>query len=339
VDADKNQTSTDAIQALLEGDFMGFAALLSKAGYQVDVPATGILQITTRNNQIQSLQRLRLLISVGIHGDETAPIEMLAALLSELAQASHQLSVDLMIVVGNVEAVALGKRYIEADLNRMFNADRGDLQSTREAARADVIMRVCEVFFSQPSAQKWHLDLHAAIKRSRYDTFAIIPDVIQDADKASLIAWLGAAGGAAVVLNNKPAGTFSAYTASHFGATSCTAELGQLAPVGHNDLTAFSATYEALQRLILSANTTPAKLTPPVVFKVKQELIKRSEDFKFTLNAGIENFTDLLPDSVIATDGNVVHRVGKEKEYVIFPNPEVRCGQRAGLTLVRVSAE
>ena len=86
----------------------------------------------------------------------------------------------------------------------------------------------------------------------------------------------------------------------------------------------------------------------PILFTNRQEkkllkslgLIEPAQyDFKFTLNAGIENFTDLLPDSVIATDGNVVHRVGKEKEYVIFPNPEVRCGQRAGLTLVRVSAE
>lgn len=54
---------------------------------------------------------MALLLSVGIHGDETGPIEMLARLLGELAAAPQQLAVDLMIVVGNPAAIAQQWRF------------------------------------------------------------------------------------------------------------------------------------------------------------------------------------------------------------------------------------
>jgi succinylglutamate desuccinylase len=38
-----------------------------------------------------------------------------------------------MLCVGNIDAIAAGKRFIDADLNRMFRSDRGDLAGTFEA--------------------------------------------------------------------------------------------------------------------------------------------------------------------------------------------------------------
>ncbi len=324
--------SADAIRALAEGDFSGVTDSFANAGLTVQLPARGILQI---NSQGQSHKHLSLLLSVGIHGDETAPIEMLAVLLAGLAQAPHQLGVDLMVVVGNLDAIAQGRRYLDADMNRLFRADRGDLQSAAEAERTDIIMRAAAEFFATPAAKKWHLDLHTAIRPSLYPTFAVVPDVIAAAEKRGLIAWLGGAGIGAVILNRKSAGTFSAYTAAQFGATSCTAELGQVGVLGKNDLSMFSATQVALDALLRTGQMQPFLPHPPDVFAVVQEIIKLSAAFKMAVDGSAKNFTAMAPGALVADDGDVVYRVGDATEYLVFPNSDVKAGQRAGLMLVR----
>ncbi len=323
---------TDAVRALAEADFSGIADRLSNAGVAVRLPARGIMQITAPP---VTAQRLSLLISVGIHGDETAPIDMLALLLNDLARTPHALMVDLMVVVGNPDAIAQGKRFIDADMNRMFRAERGNLASTVEAQRADTIMAAVAAFFAAPDARKWHFDLHTAIRPSRYPRFAIVPDVNSEHDRKKLVAWLGSAGIDAVILNRKLAGTFSACTATQFGANGCTVELGRMGALGANDLSQFAATQAALEALLRSGATEPLGINPPQVFSVAQEIIKHSEAFTMAVDRTTENFTAIAPGAEIARDGDIVYRVGDATEYVVFPNPDVRAGQRAGLMVVR----
>ena len=52
-----------------------------------------------------------------------------------------------MLCVGNIDAIAAGKRFIDADLNRMFRAERGALAGTAEAARADEMIAATAAFF------------------------------------------------------------------------------------------------------------------------------------------------------------------------------------------------
>ncbi len=325
---------SEAVRALAEADFSDIADRFSNAGFEVRLPARGILQITAPV-QPTGFKRLRLLLSVGVHGDETAPIEMLAQILAQLAQAPYELAVDLMVAVGNLGAIAQGKRFIEADLNRLFCAERGDLQSAQEAARADIIMRATAAFLAGAGTQKWHLDLHTAIRPSVYPTFAVVPDVIADADKRTLAAWLGGAGIGAIILNPKAAPTYSAYTATQFGATSCTAELGQIGTLGKNDLSQFAVTDAALNVLLRSGKTLAFRHSPPHVFRVAQEIVKRHADFSMAFDKSTQNFTAMEPGTVIAQDGDAQYRVGERVEFVVFPNPGVRVGQRAGLMVVR----
>ena len=143
-DSAVTQASADAIRALAEADFSGIADSCANAGFTVRLPARGILQVGSPG---QSHKHLSLLLSVGIHGDETAPIEMLAVLLAGLAQAPHQLGVELMVVVGNLDAIAQGRRYLDAEHEpAIFCADRGAV-SAAEAERADIIMRAAAAFF------------------------------------------------------------------------------------------------------------------------------------------------------------------------------------------------
>ncbi|HYD59205.1 MAG TPA: succinylglutamate desuccinylase [Noviherbaspirillum sp.] len=322
---------SDKVQALADADFTHAADSFANAGFKVRLPARGILQVTSASHM---LRRPRLLLSVGVHGDETAPIEMLAHLLDTLADEPHALAVDLMAVVGNPAAIAAGKRFIDADLNRMFRQDRGDLQSAAEAERADAIMRATATFFAGPDANKWHLDLHTAIRPSRYPKFAVVPAIIAGPRRDALLGLLGQAGIEAAILNTKPAGTYSAYTAEMFGAAGSTVELGQVAALGSNESGIFAATAATLDRFMRTGRLQSADERPKV-FRVAQELIKHSDAFRMAFGRETQNFSPLQPGSVIAEDGDIVYRVGGETEYVVFPNPEVRVGLRAGLMVVQ----
>ncbi|MDR3481840.1 MAG: succinylglutamate desuccinylase [Burkholderiaceae bacterium] len=325
------------VQALAEADFSEVADSFANAGYQVRLPAKGILQIALPT---PASRRLRLLLSVGVHGDETAPIEMLAHLLHALSAEPHALQADLMVVVGNLAAIAQGKRYLEVDLNRLFTSERGVLQAAAEAERADAIMRATAAFFGgDGGGEKWHLDLHTAIRKSHYPTFAIVPDVIANTAKRNLVAWLGGAGIGAIILNAKLAPTYSAYTATQFGVASCTAELGQIGVLGANDLSQFAITSAALDTMLRSGGTLAFRKVMPQVFQVAQEIVKRSEDFRLNFDRATQNFTAFEPGTLIATDGACRYSVGAATEYVVFPNPDVRVGQRAGLMVVRRNRE
>jgi succinylglutamate desuccinylase len=320
----------DSVRALAEADFAQAADSFANAGFKVRLPARGILQVVSTSHM---LRRPRLLLSVGIHGDETAPIEMLAHLLDALAREPHALGVDLMVVVGNLAAIAEGKRFIDADLNRMFRSERGELESSGEAARADAIMRATASFFAGPDADKWHLDLHTAIRPSQYPTFAVVPAVIACPRRDALLGLLGRSGIEAAILNTKPAGTYSAHTAETYGAASSTVELGQVANLGGNDLGIVAAMSGTLDCFMRTGRLGQGEVRPKV-FRVVQELVKHSDAFHMVFGRDTKNFTPMQPGSVIAEDGDIVYRAGSETEYVVFPNPDVRKGLRAGLIVV-----
>ncbi|KRB89199.1 succinylglutamate desuccinylase [Noviherbaspirillum sp. Root189] len=326
------QSAEETVTALATGDFTDLADRFANAGMSVRMPSRGILQLFASAGMGS---RPRILLSVGVHGDETAPLEMLGHILHEFAGAPRRLGVDLMIVVGNLAAVAAGKRYIDADLNRLFRVERADLQGTAEAERADQIMRATASFFSTPDADKWHLDLHTAIRASHYSTFAVVPAGIPERNRDALLGWLGKAAIEAVILSPSSAGTYSAYTAERHGASSATLELGQVAALGSNDLSRFADTATALTRFLSSG--IPDNASSPAIFRVKQELIKRSDAFSMSFDQNTKNFTPLQPGELIARDTGIEYTVGEATEYVVFPNPSVRAGFRAGLMVVRES--
>jgi succinylglutamate desuccinylase len=331
IDDTMNNGINASVRSLAEADFSDIADRFANAGFAVRLPARGILQLSAPE---RFLRRPKLLLSVGIHGDETTPIEMLGNLLDALGRTPRALAVDLMVVVGNIGAIAAGKRFLDADLNRMFRTDRGELGGTQEASRADVIMRSVASFFAGADADKWHFDLHTAIRASRYPAFAVVPDIVSAPRREAVLGCLGRAGIEAAILNRSQAGTFSAWTAERLGAASATVELGRIGALGANNIDQFEQARIALDEF-LRAGRAPVNGNLPKVFRVKQELVKHSEKFRLAFNRELENFSALTPGSVIAEDGDMVYRVGDETEYVVFPNPDVRPGLRAGLMVVR----
>jgi succinylglutamate desuccinylase len=319
----------ESVRALAQADFGQVAGRFRDAGFTVDVPAKGVLTV---KSAVPDADRPAVLLSVGVHGDETGPIEMVAHTVEALSRAPRELKVDLMLCVGSIDAIAVGKRFIDADLNRMFRLDRGDLAGTFEAGRADTLIAATRAFFDGAGPQRWHLDLHTAIRASRYPQFAIVPELIPETPRKQLIAWLGQGAIEAVIMNPKSAGTYSYWTAEQHGAAASTVELGRIGTLGQNDLSQFAAMSAALHALLRGEPAPDG--AQPLVFNTAQSITKLSDAFRMGFGRDTENFTPLKRGEVIATDGDTVYTVKHDEEFVVFPNPDVRVGLRAGIMVV-----
>ncbi|SDE74618.1 succinylglutamate desuccinylase [Massilia sp. PDC64] len=321
------------VRALATGDVGAFAAPFAAAGFMVATPARGVLTIRTA---AAHAARPAVLLSVGVHGDETGPIEIIAWILDALAQAPRELAVDLMVCVAHVDAIAAGRRFIDADLNRMFRTTRHDLVNTVEAARADELVAATAAFFDASGPMRLHLDLHTAIRASRYPAFALVPALVAQPARDALVAWLGTAGTEAVILNPTPGGTYSYWTAAQHGAAASTVELGRVGALGGNDLVRFDAAHRAVAALLRGRPRTEGPA--PLVFDTVRTITKLSPGFSMRAGRDTANFTPLHKGDVTATDGGTVYMVEQEGEYLVFPNPDVRVGLRAGIVVRRRGA-
>ncbi|WP_153100092.1 succinylglutamate desuccinylase [Paraburkholderia hayleyella] len=287
-----------------------------------------------------------VLLSAGIHGDETAPLELLSRLVSDLAAGRATLACRLLVVLGNIGAMRAARRYLDDDLNRLFSGGYAEVPASREASRAAALEEAARQFFTaaqvaHPRGSRWHLDLHTAIRPSVFEQFALLPHTRTPVAPA-LVAWLGAARIAAVLLHTTKSRTYSHFSAQTCQARACTLELGQVRPFGQNDLTHFAATDTALRDLLAGYSPAAgAEGSPrvPRVFTVIDQITKHSEAFELLVAADVPNFTPFPQGTVLARDGAYRYVVQHEQERLVFPNPGVKPGLRAGLLVIEAPRE
>ncbi|NQD91152.1 succinylglutamate desuccinylase [Pseudomonas sp. CrR25] len=306
---------------------------LTPEGARLRWLAEGALEVTP---PAASDNGLDLLLSAGIHGNETAPIELLDRLLRGIARGDLKPCARILFLLGNPPAIRQGERYIEQDLNRLFNG-RHELSLGFEAMRACELEHLVATFFGQAGRTRLHYDLHTAIRASKIEQFALYPWHEGRAHSRRELARLNAAGIDAVLLQNKGSITFSSYTYSQLGAEAFTLELGKARAFGQNQMVNLDLLEQRLQCIIegRESQADDEGLDGLQLFAVAREIIKHSDAFRLHLPADIENFSELPVGYLLAEDLSDTRWVVEEQgARIIFPNPKVKNGLRAGILIV-----
>jgi len=292
-----------------------------------------------------------IIISAAVHGNETAPIEIVNRLIIAILKGEYPLHVRLMVMLGNLEAMRQGERYLLVDMNRLFSDHYQRYESCYETQRAATLQRVVADFYAKDvDKARYHFDLHTAIRSSHHIAFGLLPHLASGGYQPAMLNWLQSVGLEALVVNHAPAATFSYFTSQQFSANSCTLELGKAKPFGENELQQFSGINSGLINLVsgkivaennLSKSNASEKNAPLAVYKVADVIIKHSDQFKLNVADDVSNFTEFPKGYAIANDylketsEEIIYQVQEKSGYILFPNRHVKSGLRAGLLLVK----
>lgn len=318
------------VQTVLEG------------GATVTLLAEGILRIEPVGSPT-----LQLILSAGIHGDETAPIELCDEMITRLLNGEFTARSRALVIFGNPAAMRQKTRYVDQNLNRLFGrahslkADEKCLE-TRRAAELQKQVRL----FVLENLPLFHYDLHTALRDSQREKFALYPYVpvpqqnghTQAKELSSAQAGILLASDVTTVLHHhKPQNTFSSWTANAFVAESFTLELGKVHPFGQNDLSRISHLGHTLTELLqgkLPCEAEPGQLER---FRVVHEVIKTTKDFVLNIEDNVANFTAYPEGTQIWRDAETEYRVKHSAEFIVFPNRHVPVGERVGLLLANLT--
>lgn len=278
-----------------------------------------------------------VVLSAGIHGNETAPIELLDQICRDIFSQNLILNVRLLLVLGNPIAIRQGSRYVENDMNRMFCGGHQHLDVSHETQRAKKLEQALIDFFtsSDIQASRYHYDLHTAIRTSLLPTFALLPYQMMPYDQI-LLESLYAAELDAVVYHNAFGRTFTHFSCSMLKVASVTLELGSAKPFGHNNLSQFQAIDQVLRSILSGAQFPQRKKEKAREFRVIHSILKLDDDFKLNLAIDAPNFTIFEYGAVIASQASCRYIASKNHTRILFPNPTVKKGLRAGLILEEI---
>lgn len=323
----------------------------AKAFASFDLPGTG--RVIDRGAGIVELvpvspvlNAAATIISAGIHGNETAPLELLLALAEDLDAGRTAVGAPALLIVGHPASIVAGIRYLDTNLNRLFAhpAPPGD---SLEHARARRLMDAVDAFWTvhgssvvddDPRAIPLHLDLHTAIRESRYPRFAVEP-FAHVAIPAPVWRTLAAAGLQAVLSQHESSPTFSHYSRAVHGVVAFTLELGRVADFGANDLALLAPMAAWLAARVAGAPAAQAPLEQMVFFSAVDELRRVGEDFVLGFGEDVANFTAFGVGSLIARDGKAGETIVADSPvHVVFPNAHVEQGARAALLVRPVAA-
>ncbi|MCG2574958.1 succinylglutamate desuccinylase [Acinetobacter sp. ME22] len=290
----------------------------------------GILECIPHNSSTSSI-----IISAGIHGNETAPIEIIDQIVNDLFSGKIILKEHVLFIFGNPQAIRLGKRYLENDLNRLFFCDYNDIETDREIQRAKELEKAVDLFFknSPINNKRYHYDLHTAIRTSLFQTFALLPYQVHPYDN-KLIEFIESSNIDALVYHNEIGKTFTQFTSSLFLSASVTLELGKANKLGENNLVEFNDIKMMLENILLKKEFPFRKKSFIDIFIVKSSILKEYDDFKFNLPDNAPNFTLFAPKNIIATQ-NKNEILFNSEVRILFPNNNVKKGLRAGLIIIQ----
>lgn len=311
---------------------------LTATGVECALLSRGVLQITPAKST--GLEK-DIVLSSGVHGDETSPIELVQNLAEGILKGDIIPAHRLLLIIAHPEAINAHTRFIDENMNRLFKGHNEERNI--DCITANQLQKSVSFFYAGSTASKterWHLDLHCAIRDSEHFTFAVSPYSENPTRSNRLFSFLQRAEIEAALLSSSPSPTFSWYSAEYFGAQAFTMELGKVAKFGENDLERL----DSFNTAMLSLATEPElamewegdKLC---VYKVTRTLVKQTDAFRFTFPANQANFTYFEQGKLLGSDEGIEYFSLEGGEAVVFPNPNVALGQRACLLVKKTEVD
>ncbi|CEO39520.1 succinylglutamate desuccinylase [Photobacterium kishitanii] len=295
----------------------------------------GVLQITPRELASDTKD---IVLSCGVHGDETSPIELVQQIASGVVLGQIQPVHRLLLIIAHPEAINHQQRFMAENMNRLFQVR--NFEKNNECRIANALQLAINSFYGTSIAikpERWHLDLHCAIRPSQHDTFAISPYTDKQTRSNKLFSFIHHAKLDAVLLSNKPSPTFAWYSAEYHGAQALTVELGRVGKLGHNDFTVLAPFRHAILQLITDVALPIIWTNEVEVYQVSRTIVKRQAEFYFTFNDDVANFTFFAEGDEFAVDGSQTYTASVGGEAVVFPNRHVVVGQRAVLMVKKAN--
>ncbi|MDE1238065.1 succinylglutamate desuccinylase [Vibrio aestuarianus] len=314
------------------GQEMASGEIKTTAGITLKVLQRGVLEVIPVNYSANSKN---IIISCGIHGDETAPMELVNKLVDDILSGFQAIKHRCLFIIAHPQATNQHTRFVQENLNRLFDNKTGNPTLERDIAR-NLKQLVGHFYENTTEVSRWHLDLHCAIRLSKHYSFAVSPKSRHPVRSHALMSFIDSAHVEAVLLSNSPSSTFSWYSAEHFAAQALTLELGQVARIGENNLKRLVA-FDLAMRDLVSAETPDHLPKKAVMYRVSRTIVRMHQDFDFMFDDSVENFTAFKHGEVFGHDGDKPLMAKNEGEAVVFPNRKVAIGQRAALMVCKVA--
>jgi len=295
----------------------------------------GIIQLIPEDNSGSG----GLILSAGIHGNETAPIELLNQLVSDCIAEKIKIKRPTLVIFGHPLAMKAAQRFVRFNMNRLFMGEHKNpsYHDSEDATRAKSLEQYALDFHSRFPVSE-HLDLHTAIRESHISRFSLKPKKetqMQSALTERELSLLSLLGVQANVYQHKPGTTFSSFSARTFDCSAFTVELGKVQPFGQNDLDKYNDTYQCLCGLVSDVSISDASKNLQE-YMVCHELLVDGADYALNIEDNAANFTQFKKGQLVASSSHSQYCAQHETEYLIFPNAAVPLGQRAGLLLERI---
>lgn len=313
----------------------GHAQQLCLSSTDVFIHAEGIIEFVPKLSG-----RKAVVLSCGVHGNETAPIEILDTLVQDLLNEKKQCAQPVLFLFGNLAAMDIAERFVEENMNRLFSGahSEGEGAVNAERRRALQLEQQVEHFYTKhvDAQQRLHYDLHTAIRASKNEKFVVYPLLHDRLHSRSQLNFLAACGVKTILLSESPTTTFSYFSSTQFNAHGFTVELGKVRPFGENDMSRFEDAKQAIVGLVCDAEycAPSVKMSDLLIYRVNQVINRHQQDFKLHFDEQTANFTDYKKGDVLASETGKQFVAEYDGEAIVFPNANVAIGQRALLTVV-----
>jgi succinylglutamate desuccinylase len=121
-------------------------------------------------------EKIDLLITGLIHGDEVIGLEVINNILSKIASTDFTPDINVAFLLGNLAAYKMNLRFCEYDLNRAFGCEHSDKFEIQRAREIELIIKNSKAVF----------DIHQTIEPTLHPFF-IFPFNIDSIKSAALI--------------------------------------------------------------------------------------------------------------------------------------------------------